>query len=309
MNFFKPNFWDKNKISFFSILLIPITFFFKLIFYFKKYFTKSHKCSIPIICIGNIYLGGTGKTPISIEIYSILKKLNIKAAFIRKTYTSYQDELRLQKSIGPVYDDKKRINAIKSAIENKIQVAVLDDGFQDFSIKKDFSIICFTEKQWIGNGQLIPSGPLRENLSALSRANCVIINGEKNIHIEEKILNKNNRIKIFYSKYDADNINLFINKKIIAFAGIGNPENFFDMLHANNLNIINKIKFPDHHEYDEKELENLISESEKSNSILLTTEKDYFRVKEKYKKNISFLKISVKIENKEKLIGEIKKII
>ena len=140
MNFFKPNFWDKNKISIFSILLTPLAFFFKLIFFLRKYLTKSNKFSIPIVCIGNIYLGGTGKTPISIEIYSILKKLNIKAAFIRKTYPSYVDEVKFQKSIGPVYESKKRINAIKSAIGDKIQVGILDDGFQDFSIKKDFQL-------------------------------------------------------------------------------------------------------------------------------------------------------------------------
>ncbi len=309
MNFFKPNFWDKNKISIFSILLTPIAFLIRLIFYLRKHLTKMHKCSIPIICIGNIYLGGTGKTPVSIEIYSILKKLNINAAFIRKKYDSYRDEVTMQKNVGPVYESKKRINAIEAAQKNGIKVALLDDGFQDFSFKKDLSIICFTEKQWIGNGQIIPSGPLREGLSGLARADCVIINGKKNIDIEQLILNKNREIKIYYSEYNPINIDLFVNKKIIAFAGIGNPQNFFDMLQDNNLNVLKTIKFPDHHEYKDNEIKKLINESEKNNATLLTTEKDYLRLSEEYKRKIYFLKIVIVIKNQDKLIEQLKSVI
>ena len=96
MNFFKPKFWDKNQISFFSVLLFPISLLIKLLSFFKRFFTKTHQCSIPIICVGNIYLGGTGKTPLCIEIFSILKNLNMNPVFIRKKYDSFQDEADLQ---------------------------------------------------------------------------------------------------------------------------------------------------------------------------------------------------------------------
>ena len=309
MSFFKPKFWDKNQISFFSILLFPIALLIKLLNFFKHSITKTYQCSIPVICVGNIYLGGTGKTPLCIEIFSILKDLNMNPVFIRKKYNSFQDEADLQKQIGPIYQNKKRIEAIREAIQNKANVAILDDGFQDFSINKNLSIVCFNEKQWIGNGLVIPSGPLREDLSALKRANCVIINGEKNIDIENKIFSKNEKIKIFYSNYEPQNIVDFQNKKIIAFAGIGNPENFFDLLKDNKLNIIETIKFPDHHKYSEKELENLLDKTIENNTVLLTTEKDYFRISENYKKNIQCLKIKIEIENKNQFIEEIKKII
>ena len=179
MNFFKPKFWDKNQISFFSILLFPISLLIKLISFFRRFLIKTNQSTIPIICVGNIYLGGTGKTPLCIELFSILKNLNMNPAFIRKKYDSFQDETNLQKKVGPIYQNKKRIKAIEEAEQNNINVAILDDGFQDFSIKKNLSIICFNEKQWIGNGFTIPSGPLRESLSALKRANCVVINGKK----------------------------------------------------------------------------------------------------------------------------------
>jgi len=309
MSFFKPKFWDKNQISFFSILLFPISLLIKVLSFFKHSFTKTHQCSIPIICVGNIYLGGTGKTPLCIEIFSILKKLNMNPAFIRKKYNSFQDEADLQKQIGPIYQNKERVEAIKNAIHNKANVAILDDGFQDFSINKNLSIICFNEKQWIGNGMLIPSGPLRENLSALKRADCVFINGKKNVDTENEIYSKNKEIKIFYTEHKSQNISEFKNKKVIAFAGIGNPINFFNLLKENNIDVIEEKEFPDHYNYSEKELKNLISSAKEKNAILLTTEKDYFRINKNYKKNINLLKIVVEIQNKDQFIGEIKKII
>ena len=309
MNFFKPKFWDKNKISFFSVLLFPVSLLIKVLSLFKRVLIKTNQSSIPIICVGNIYLGGTGKTPLCIEIFLILKNLNMNPVFVRKKYDSFQDEADLQKQVGPVYQNKKRIEAVKEALQNKANVAILDDGFQDFSINKNLSIVCFNKKQWVGNGLTIPSGPLRESLSALKRANCVVINGEKNRDIENKIFSKNKEIKIFYTKYRVKNISEFKNKKVIAFAGIGNPENFFDLLKDNKIDIGEEIKFPDHHEYSEETLENLINKAKENNNILLTTEKDYFRIAENYKQNISFLKIEVEIENRNQFIDQIKKII
>ena len=116
MNFFKPKFWDKNKVSLFSIMLFPITLLIKLISFIKRRFTKIHQCSIPIICVGNIYLGGTGKTPLCIEIFSILKKLNMNPVFVRKKYKNYEDEANVQKKIGQVFQNRKRIEAILSLI-------------------------------------------------------------------------------------------------------------------------------------------------------------------------------------------------
>ena len=309
MKFFKPKFWDKNEISFFSILLFPISLLIKLLGFFIRSLTKTHKCSIPVICVGNIYLGGTGKTPLCIELHFLLKNLNRNPVFIRKKYDSFQDETNLQKQVGSVYESDRRINALKEAIHNKANVAILDDGFQDFSINKNLSIVCFNEKQWIGNGFVIPAGPLREDLSALNRADCVIINGKKNTNIENEILKKNKDIKIFYTRYRAQNINEFVNKKVISFAGIGNPSNFFDLLKDNNVNILEEISFPDHHNYSNKELENLNNKAKEKNATLLTTEKDFFRIDENYRKNISQIKIRVEIENKNQFIEEIKKVI
>ena len=309
MSFFKPKFWDKKQISFFSILLFPISLLIVVLNFFKRLLIKNKQSSIPVICVGNIYLGGTGKTPLCNKIFYILKEMNMNPAFIRKSYDDFEDEANLQKEIGPIYQNRKRFLAIEEARKNKMNVAILDDGFQDLSVKKDLSIICFDEKQWVGNGLVIPAGPLREGLSSLKRADCVFINGSKNISIEEQILKKNKKIKFFYTKAEAQDINEFKDKNVVAFAGIGNPNNFFNILKDHKINVLKEIKFPDHHKYSDKQLEELIQKKKENNAILITTEKDYFRIKENFKEDINYLKIKVEIRNQDKFIEELKKII
>jgi len=303
----KPRFWNAGKFSIWPYFLFPFTFLFFLLSSFRN--IKKKKFSIPVICVGNIYLGGTGKTPLASKIFKICTLLGKKPGFIKKYYSYLNDEINMLKKIGPVFINKNRHSAIKSLIEEEKNVAILDDGFQDLSIEKSFSIICFNEKQWIGNGFLIPSGPLREKLSSLKKADCVFINGNKNLNIENKLLNENKNIKIFYSRYVPKNIKKIHNKKIIAFAGIGNPSNFFDLLKENRIQLIEEISYPDHYNYSKKELNNLIKKSKEKNAILLTTEKDYSRIHYEYKDDVNYLSIELEIENEKKFIETIKKII
>ena len=309
MNFFKPRFWDKKQISAYSIFLLPISLIIQFFGKIRNLSTNGEKFSIPVICVGNIYLGGTGKTPICIELNSILKNLNKKTVYIRKKHGAYEDEKKLLEQSGPVYERSKRAEALNDALKNKFEVAILDDGFQDFSIKKDFSIVCFVEKQWIGNELTIPSGPLREKISSLKRADCVLINGKHNSDIENKILKNNNSIKIFYFNYEPINIDNFKNRETICFAGIGNPKNFFSLLKENEINVLEEISFPDHYNYSRTDLDNLIKKAKQKNSILLTTEKDYLRIHKDNRENIDCLKIKVKTEKKNEFIEEIKKVI
>ena len=206
---------------------------------------------------------------------------------------------------GKVYTSKNRATSISLSINNNHNLAILDDGFQDFSIKPDLSILCFNSKQLIGNGFVIPSGPLRENLSSISRAECIVINGEKNFDFENKIKKINKELKVFYSKYKIKNLEKLKNKKFIAFAGIGNPQNFFDLLKENNLNIIKEIPFPDHHNFSENDYNFLLKEN-KQDTSLLTTEKDYLRLNETMKKNFDYIEVELKIENKDRFVEFIK---
>ena len=300
----KPKFWDSKKFSVWVILFFPISILF-LLFSFINKLKIPKKFPIPIICVGNIYVGGTGKTPLVSKIFNIAKSLGKNPGFIKKYYDYLDDEISILQKIGATFVSKNRVEAINNLIENNNDLAIIDDGFQDFTIKKNFSILCFNQKQWIGNGFIMPSGPLREKLSAIKRADCVIINGDKNIKIEDQIYKKNKNVKIFYSKYKPINIDRFKEKKIYAFAGIGNPSNFFDLLKENKLNLINTIPFPDHYKFSISDHEYLLSNSK--DAILLTTEKDHCRIDDDYKKNIEFLKIELEIDNRDSFVELIKK--
>jgi tetraacyldisaccharide 4'-kinase len=258
--------------------------------------------------VGNIYVGGTGKTPLASEIFKITKSLGKNPAFVKKYYDYLKDEITMLKKVGTTFVSKSRKEAIESLIKNKNDIAILDDGFQDYTIKKNFSVVCFNQKQWIGNGLVIPSGPLRERITAVNRSDCIVINGERNIKIEDQIYKKNKNAKIFYSKYKPVDINRFKDKQIYAFSGIGNPSNFFDLLRENNLNLIGTNSFPDHYHFTKSDLEILIKKiNSEKNQILLTTEKDYFRIHDNFKTHFQYLKIELEIENKDNFIELIKK--
>jgi len=305
MNFTKPKFWDLKKPNFIAIILLPVSIIFQFIFWITKSLKRPKKFDVPIICIGNIYIGGTGKTPLSREIFNILNSLNKNPAFIKKSYPYLNDEIKMLENSGKVFVSKNRSSSINSLIENNYNIAILDDGFQDFSIESDFSILCFNSKQLIGNGLVIPSGPLREKMSSIKRADCIFINGGKNVEFEKKLKKVKSNIEIFYTNYKIKNSKKLIDKKVIAFAGIGNPSNFFELLIDNNINIKKTISFPDHHDYSEKDFDSITRNEENAN--FLTTEKDYFRMNEKMKNKISYVEVDLEIENKEKFISLLKK--
>jgi len=309
MKVYKPKFWDSKEFSVWPYFFFPFTLIINLINLLKFKYSKKEKFDIPIILVGNIYLGGTGKTPLCIEIFQILRSLKLNPAFIKKHHEKYADEKKLLENIGKVFSNKKRSEAVKSLISNNFKVAILDDGFQDPGVKSDISIICFNEKQWIGNGFVIPSGPLREKLNALKRCNYVFINGNHNLEFEKTINKFNPEIKVFYTQYKLTNLDDIINRKVLAFAGIGNPENFFDLLKNNNIEIIETLKFPDHYNFKKIDVISLNKRASELDACLVTTEKDYFRLSNEDKKNIKYLKFELLINKKEEFINELKKII
>ncbi len=301
----KPKFWDDPKISFFSILLFPFTIIYLLFIWLRGIpsIFKYYKNPFPIICVGNIYIGGTGKTPLSAEIFKFLKSNGKKPSFIKKHYNYLVDEIKMLSEIGDTYFAKNRPAAIELSILNGNDVAILDDGFQDFSIRPNFSILCFNSKQLIGNGLVIPSGPLRESLSSILRADCIVINGDRTkqtLEFEKKIEKyyKGKKIPFFYSKYKIKNIDNLKNKKITAFAGIGNPSNFFDLLIENKLDVKKTYSFPDHHNYSQSDFDQITSDK---STKFFTTKKDYFRLNDKQKEICDYIEINLEIENRDKL--------
>ena len=180
MNLNKPAFWDLKKISLWSILLLPLMKLYCLAILIRGVVTNKKKFKAKVICVGNIYIGGTGKTPLAIKIASLLQN-KFQLAIIKKDYQDHQDEISLLKKNCKVITGKSRKEAIQQAIREGCDLVILDDGFQDVGIKKDLSILCFSSAQGIGNGFVLPSGPLREPLKKMLCADIVCIA----IHLRE----------------------------------------------------------------------------------------------------------------------------
>jgi len=304
----KPYFWDDKKINLISILLLPLT----IVLFLKNLFTFKNNqkiANIKTICVGNIYVGGTGKTPFCIELSNILKNLNFKTAIIKKFYKNQIDEQKLINSKSKLYCENKRNDSIKKAIKDKNEIAIFDDGLQDKDLNYDISFVCFNIQNWIGNGFLLPAGPLRENLKSLINYSAVILsgNGENTKKIRSQIKKYSPKIKIFETIYSPINIKKFRNNKdYLIFSGIGNPETFKKTLAFNKIKVIKSIVFPDHYQYTNNDIRKIKQLAKKLKTKILTTEKDFMRIK-KNKKGINFIKVNLLIKNKKNLINFLKK--
>ena len=307
MNLKKPKFWDLKEPNFFAYVLLPIAIILQNLKYLlsKK---DPFKLKIKTICVGNIYIGGTGKTSLSIQINKILNERKIKTCFVKKFYKNQADEQKLLEKKGKLFLAKTRYKALQRAEEENYQIAILDDGLQDLSIKYDVNLVCFNNLNWKGNGLTIPAGPLRENINNLKKYNHIFLNGNlENIEILKKEIKQiNSEIKIHIGKYEPINLNKF-NKtdKYFAFSGIGNHKTFIKMLKNYGLNIVEDLEFADHYSYKNNDIEKIIYKSKKLNAKILTTEKDYLRLEKKYLEEIAFIEVELKIIDEDKFIESI----
>ncbi|MDB2709394.1 tetraacyldisaccharide 4'-kinase [Candidatus Pelagibacter bacterium] len=306
----KPKFWDHKKPSFFSYLLLPFSIILDLITKIKSK-PKFSNSKIKTICVGNIYIGGTGKTSLAIKIKEILDKNNIKSCFIKKFYPNQTDEQKLLSKNGVLFSNLKRITALNEAIAEGFEVAIFDDGLQDSSIKYDLEIVCFNNLNWIGNGLTLPSGPLRENINNLKSYENVFLNGneESLITIKEQIERINPNININSGKYTPLNIGEFDkNQNYLVFSGIGNHKTFVEMLKNNKLKIVSDLEYPDHYQYSKKDLDEIIINAKKFNAHIITTEKDYLRLENFNRNEILYIKSSLEISDEKSLTNKLLKL-
>ena len=309
MNLKKPKFWDYKKPNIYAYCLLPIAYLLQILSFVKfKTNIKTKSFKIKTICIGNIYIGGTGKTSLSIKINEILKVNNIKSCFIKKFYKDQIDEKKLLESRGKVFSSIKRINAINQAEDEKFNVAILDDGLQDQTLKCSVNFVCFNNINWKGNGFTIPAGPLRENIKNLKKYDHVFLNGnnENLSNIKKEILIINPNINIHIGVYEPTNINKFDkNNQYLVFSGIGNHQTFVSMIKENGLNISEDIEFPDHYKYTNNDINQILNQANTLNSKIITTEKDYLRLENNKTKKIDYIKSTLKIVDENKLVNTI----
>ena len=308
MNLKKPKFWDYKKPNIYAYLLLPLTYLVKILNYLNLKFSKRNlkRTGIKTICIGNIYVGGTGKTSLSIKINEILNKQEIKSCFIKKFYKTQLDEQKLLNSRGKLFLSAERRDAIYEAEKQNYKVAICDDGLQDRSINYDLKFVCFNSINWIGNGMTLPSGPLRENINNLKNYEHVFINGnlENLEEIKKQIFKINPQINIYFGIYEPINITEFKkDDKYIVFSGIGNHKTFVSMIQNYKLTILKDIEFPDHYKYNKKDINKILDYANQLNCKIITTEKDFLRLENVENEKIKYLKSELKILNEEKLLS------
>jgi len=290
----RPIFWD--SLNLIALLLIPFSLVI-IILNFLKIFNIQKTFKIKTICVGNIYLGGTGKTPLTIKINNILKN-KFKTVFIKKRYKDQIDEQKVLSKYGKLICLSFREIALKIAQTKKYQLAILDDGLQDKTINYDIKIVCFNSSELIGNGLVLPAGPLRERISNILNYDVAFLNGEKNSEEFKKFLKKiNPNLKIFKARYIPTNIKAFkLNNEYLIFSGIGNPDEFKKTLKKYKFKIKKAITYPDHYTYKNSDIKKIKDIAKNKKLKILTTEKDYNRLSNKDKKNIQYLGIELKIE-------------
>ncbi len=322
-NILQKIWYNKNVVfTFLSMLLLPFSFLYFLIFYIKQTLTIENKFTTPIICFGNINIGGTGKTSTLLSLLPELIKVKPKLVILLRGYKgtiksihkvdpnhdtalTVGDEALLYANSFKTFISSNRSKAIKEIIKSENpDLIILDDGFQDKRIRKNKNIILINGNRGLGNGLLLPSGPLREiALLALKKTDIIILIGEDHTNFKSRYQNQINKKDLFKGKIES--LENGQNKNFLAFSGIGNNESFFNTLEKNNYNLVKKLSFPDHYQYNKKEIEGIISTAKQNDLIPITTEKDINRISATLKNQIKYLKIQIEIDNKNDLVNKI----
>ncbi|MDC2997375.1 tetraacyldisaccharide 4'-kinase [Candidatus Pelagibacter sp.] len=306
MKFKKPKFWDYKKPNIFAYLLIPLNLIFWVSNIILNIKPKKKYQNIKTICVGNIYVGGTGKTPTVLKLYEIFKNTKLKVSTAKKFYSNQEDENIILKNRSEFITSDNRQKIVQKAIEENYDLLIFDDGLQDRQINYDFKLVCFDAENWIGNGFLIPSGPLREKVESLKKYDAVIIKNISKKFDQNEIcqsINKiNSKIKIFNSFFIIKNKEEFnLTDKFLIFSGIGNNYSFKKILVENNFSIAEEIAFPDHFIYKPQDILKLLKIAENKNIKIITTEKDYVKIPENLRKKINFIKIDLEIFEQNQL--------
>ena len=304
--------WNTN--SYLTLMLKPFSYIYYFFHKLLKILIFNKDCKIPIICVGNVTLGGAGKTPTVIELRKILKndfeKITVltrgykgkkKGPLIVKknsTFHEVGEESILHSKFGLTCVSKNKFKGALMCKRIGAKLIIMDDGLQSINVKKDFNILVIDGAFKFGNNNLIPAGPLREPVEeCLKKCNAILIIGKKKIITELKEIPKE---KIFWAEKKIKTHNIK-NKRVFAFSALGNNKNFHNSLIKNGMKIIEKKAFLDHHIFSKNELIKIVNKAEEKKLTVVCTEKDYIKVPNEFKKKIFPIDLELKILEERKL--------
>jgi tetraacyldisaccharide 4'-kinase len=257
---------------------------------------KGTKADIPVICVGNFVAGGSGKTPVCIYLAHYFQQKGYKPFFLSRGYKGtlsgpvmvdslehtvlhVGDEALVLAGHAPTIVSANRVEGVKMAHSKGADLVIMDDGFQNPSLRKDLNLIALDTWRGMGNGLCLPAGPLRAPLARqMDKADGLILIGQGNRASPAVRLAAKRGTPLFPARLRQTLPAAMMGKPVLAYAGIGHPDKFFDQLQSHGINIVLRKSFPDHHAFSEEDAGQLIEKAEQGGLTLVTTQKDFVRL-------------------------------
>ncbi len=298
-----PSWW--NDAGGLSTLMQPLSCIYSYVHGVYCHMVTPQKMSVPVLCVGNVTAGGAGKTPTVMSLAYKLTAMGERPHVISRGYggsisdmvlvdvtvhnaEDVGDEPLLISNAAPCWIGANRVDSARAAIARGATVLLMDDGFQNPSLIKDMSLIVIDGGYGLGNGRVIPAGPLREKLAeGLKRAGAVLMIGDDVHNIASQLGEKTLLHAVIEPKSTLEA------GDYIAFAGIGRPQKFYDTLRGLGINLVVTHDFPDHYAYTKGELETLLKEAHSKGATLITTEKDAVKIPKPYRESIAVLPVAL----------------
>ena len=302
----EPGFWH-GPASLNSHLLKPLGALYGAIAA-RRLQRRGLNAGIPVLCVGNYHVGGAGKTPTVLALAKLLRELGETPVVLSRGYggslrgpvrvdpgrhaaADVGDEPLMLAGHLPVVVSRKRADGVPLARSRGATVILMDDGFQSPAIVKDASLIVIDSERGLGNGQVFPAGPLRAPLRPqLARTDALIIVGDGNAAaaVAAEIAAQGKPVLRAHLVPDQAVVAQLRGRRVLAFAGIGDPTRFFNTLRASNIDVASEQAFADHHPYSQVEIESLVTEAKRDGLTLVTTEKDLARLRDQAQPIVPF---------------------
>ena len=293
-----PDFWYNTPTGLKPQMLRPVGTLYALASRIRRTLQTPWHPLVPVICVGNLTVGGTGKTPTAIAIARLLQENGLEVHFLSRGYGSsvrsplqvdlvshdaarVGDEPLLLADVAPTWVSSDRRASARQAVQAGAEILVMDDGHQNPSLRKDLSLVVVDGEVGFGNGRVLPAGPLRETVpDGLDRADAVLIIGEDRCNISQTLEACHNKsLNVLRGTLEADGSTESLRgKRVLAFAGIGRPEKFYATLRHLGCNVVETQSFPDHHAYSVDEVDALVQKAKSMTAQLITTTKDKARL-------------------------------
>ena len=309
-----PDFWHEESSGFGGLvagLLTPVGAALDAAGRLRRAIARPYRAPVPVICVGNLVAGGSGKTPVALSLAAILAGRGIDVAIVMRGYggrlagpvrvdpriheaEAVGDEALLAAAQTKCWAARDRAAGVRAAGADGSRAIILDDGFQNPHVAKDLSFVVVDAGYGFGNCRLIPAGPLRERIAdGFARADAVVLLGDGEFGVVDR--------PMLHATLEPVAGERFAGAKIVAFAGIGRPEKFFASLRGLSADLIAERSFPDHHRYREHELAALRREAATADALLVTTRKDWVRLPPAERADIQVLDVELRWHDKAAL--------